>query len=174
MAHINPDLFFDVLLPMLQVKLTAFFGLSSPEGSQNFFSKLIQLKVDGQPFFKNIDCQLICADCRKLERPEEQMMCNHVKQTAHWLSAPKAERFKQVYLLNPARALKELMGIISDDFIPCFPKEQIEKMFSLPPIVTKSVPEYVFVCTDPSAGRSQLAICIGYFIEMTFVVSRLF
>lgn len=172
MAHINPDLFYDVLLPMLQVKLTAFFGLSSPEGSQNFFSKLINLKVDGQPFFKNIDCQLICSECRKLERPEEQMMCNHVKQTAHWLSAPKADRFKQVYMLNPARALKELMGIIADDFIPCFPKEQIERMFALPPIITRSTPQYVFVSCDPSAGRSQLAVCVGYYDETTFVVRK--
>jgi hypothetical protein len=172
MAHINPDLFFSVLLPMLQMTMTAFFGLSSPEGTQNFFSKLVNFKVDGQPFFKNIDCQLICAACRKLESAEEQMMCNHVKQSAHWLSAPKAERFKKLYMADPARALKEIMGIIADDFVPCFPKDQINQMFNLPVVVTKSTPQYVFVACDPSAGRSQMAVCIGYYDETTFVVRK--
>jgi hypothetical protein len=172
MAHINPNLFYDVVVPILQMKNTAFFGLSSPEGSQNFFSKLIKLEDNGHPFFKNVDCQLICEECRKLDM-EEQVKCNHVKQQAHWLSQRKGDRFKKIYLTDPARALKELMGIIADNYIACFPKEQIKNMFSLPPFIRRSTPQYVFVAVDPSGGGiSQLALCVGYFCEMDFVVSN--
>ncbi len=153
------------------MKDTALFALSSPEGSQNYFSKLINLKVGGQPFFRVCDCQMICEDCRKLER-EKQILCNHVKQTAHWLSSKKGDRLKLLYAADPATAIKEFGGIIEDEFVPCFPKNMIERMFSLPPVVTSSVPQYIFVCVDPSGGgMSHLAICTGYYDERDFVVS---
>ena len=34
MAHIDPDLFFKVVVPILQMRNTALLGLSSPEGSR--------------------------------------------------------------------------------------------------------------------------------------------
>jgi hypothetical protein len=170
-AHVNPDLFFKVILPILQMKNTALFALSSPEGSQNYFSKLINLKVNGQPFFRICDCQMICEDCRKLDR-DKQIQCNHVKQTAHWLSSKKGERLKLLYAADPATAMKELAGIIEDDYLPCFPKDLIAAMFAMPPVVTQSTPNFVFVTVDPSGGgMSQLAICSGYYRETDHVVS---
>lgn len=173
-AHVNPELFFKVILPILQMKNTALFALSSPEGSQNYFSKLINLKVDGQPFFRICDCQMICEDCRKLDR-DKQVLCNHVKQTAHWLSSKKGERLKLLYKADPATAIKELSGIIEDDYVPCFPKDLIAQMFTMPPILTTSSPNYVFVTVDPSGGgMSQLAICSGYYQENEHVVSQFY
>lgn len=171
-AHINPDLFFKVILPILQMKNTALFALSSPEGSQNYFSKLINLKVDGHPFFRVCDCQLICEDCRKLDR-DKQILCNHVKQTAHWLSSKKGARLKMLYAADPATAIKEFGGIIEDEYVPCFPKELIAHMFTgIPAVITTATPTYVFVTVDPSGGgMSQLAICSGYYRETDHVVS---
>jgi len=154
------------------MKNTALFALSSPEGSQNFFSKMINLKVDGEPFFRVCDCQLICEDCRKLE-PEKQVLCTHVKQTASWLSGKKGQRLKVLYSADPATLAKEMMGIIADDYLPCFPHDLIKQCFSLPPYVTKTAPKYVFITVDPSGGGvSQLGICSGYYTdELEFVVS---
>lgn len=171
-AHIAPELFFKVIVPILQMADTALFALSSPEGSQNFFSKLINLKVGDEPFFRVCDCQMICEDCRKLE-PEKQILCNHVKQQAKWLSTKKGDRLKLLYGADSATVAKEMMGVIADDYLPCFPQELINSMFSLPPIVTKSSPKYVFITVDPSGGGvSQLGICSGYYNdELEFVVS---
>ena len=153
---------------------TALFALSSPEGSNNYFSKLINLKIDGEPFFRICDCQMICEDCRKLDR-DKQILCNHVKQTAHWLSSKKGQRLKLLYAADPATAIKEFGGIIEDEYVPCFPKELIDQMFKMPPIVTTSVPTYVFMTVDPSGGgMSQLAICSGYYREFDHVVRFFF
>ena len=115
---------------------------------------------------------MICEDCRKLDR-EEQILCNHVKQTAHWLSSDKSARLKNLYLADPATAIKEFGGIIEDDFVPCFPKADIERFFQRAPFMTHSSPRYIFVTCDPSGGgMSQLAICSGYYDDLlNFVVS---
>lgn len=153
------------------MKNTALFALSSPEGSQNYFSKLINLKVGGIPFFRICDCKMICEECRKLDL-DKQIFCNHIKQTAHWLSQPRGDRLKLLFLEDPSTAIKEMSGIIQDDFVPCFSKELIETLFLLPPVVTKSTPEFVFITVDPSGGgMSQLAICTGYYDESDYVVS---
>lgn len=115
---------------------------------------------------------MICEDCRKLEK-DEQILCNHVKQTAHWLSSAKGDRLKHLYAADPATAIKEFAGMIEDDFVPCFPKAQIEDLFSRPTYITRSTPSHVFVACDPSGGgMSQLAICSGYYdSDLNFVVS---
>ena len=156
------------------MKNTSLFALSSPEGSQNFFSKLINLKVNGEPFFRICDCQMICEDCRKLEQ-EKQILCNHVKQTAKWLSSKKGQRLKLLYGADSATVAKEMMGLIADDYLPCFPVELINEMFEAPPKMTTSTPEYVFITVDPSGGGvSQLGICSGYYDDdLNFVVSYL-
>lgn len=174
MAHIDPDLFFKVVVPILAMKDTALLGLSSPEGSSNYMSKLMNLKdpVTGEFFFRVCDCFMICEECRKLDR-EQQILCNHVKQTAHWLSSDKTARLKNLYLADPATAIKEFGGIVEDDFVPCFCKNDIERFFQRDGYMTHSTPRYIFVCVDPSGGgMSQLAICSGYYDDtLNFVVS---
>lgn len=170
----DPDLFFKVIVPILQMRNTALLALSSPEGSSNYFSKLINLKDhEGNPFFRVCDCFMICEECRKLDR-EKQILCNHVKQTAHWLSSDKANRLKMLYAADPATAIKEFGGIIEDDFVPCFPAAEIERFFDRKPYVMQSAPRYIFVTCDPSGGgMSQLAICSGYYDDtLNFVVSQ--
>lgn len=152
------------------MKNTALFALSSPEGNQNYFSKLLTLKVDGQPFFRICDCVMICEDCKRLEN-DKQLLCNHVKQTAHWLSDKKGDRLKLLFAADPAAGIRELTGRIMDDYIPCFKKERIDRMFALSPIIPKFCPEYIFVSVDPSGGgTSELAICSGYFDGVDHVV----
>lgn len=174
-AHVDPALFYKVVVPILSMKQTALLALSSPEGSQNYFSKLIQLvdPATNLPFFRVCNCFLICEECRKLEL-EEQVKCNHVKQTATWLSQKRTNRNKLLYGTDPATLAKELAGVITDDFVPCFPRKYLEKMFQRTPYLTKSSPEYIIVTVDPSGGgMSQLAICSGYYdADLSFVVSR--
>jgi hypothetical protein len=157
------------------MKNTCLFALSSPEGNDNYFSKLINLKVDGKSLFRHVQCQMICEECRKLEM-EEQIFCNHVKQTPHWLSSKKGARLKLLYMADPATAIKEFGGIIQDNFVPCFPRDLIHQMFSNPSYLTESAPEYVFITVDPSGGgMSQLAICSGYYtLDGSFVVNPFF
>jgi hypothetical protein len=152
---------------------TALIALSSPEGSQNYFSKLINFKLDGESLFRVCDCQLVCEDCRKLDR-ELQIKCNHVKQTPPWLSEERTRKWKMITMSDPATALREYAGIIEDDFQPCFSKELLNRMFTNPPVSIAYSPKYIFVAVDPNGGGiSQLAICSGYYDEgLNFVVRK--
>lgn len=155
------------------MKDTALLALSSPEGSDNYYSRLINLKDDNDySFFRIIDCFMVCESCRKLER-DKQILCDHVKQTAFWLSSRKTKRLKALYKTDPGTALRELTGMIVDDFTPCFRREDIEELFNLKPILTKYSPKHVYVAVDPNGGGpSQMAIVSGYFDSDTrFVVS---
>jgi hypothetical protein len=96
-----------------------------------------------------------------------------VKQTAKWLNSKKGQRLKLLYGADSATVAKEMMGIIADDYLPCFPAERIEALFAAPMKKTLSTPKYVFITVDPSGGgMSQLGICSGYYDdELNFVVS---
>lgn len=173
-AYVDPNLFYKVVVPILQMRQTALLALSSPEGSQNYFSRLLTLKDNnGHDFFRVKNCNLICEECRKLDK-EDQVKCNHVKPQTPWLSESKKDRMKLLYATDPATSIRELYGMVEDDFIPCFDKNDIHRFFSRPAYDTRSTPEYIFVTVDPSGGgMSQLAICSGFYDEaLNFVVSE--
>ena len=130
---------------------------------------------DEEPFFRVKDCFMICESCRKLER-EEQIKCNHVKQTAHWLSKRKGSRLMALYKTDPGTAIREFGGIIEDDFTPCFRKEDIARVFALPSYGRNYSPHQIYVAVDPNGGGpSQLAIVTGYYDgDTNFVVSFFF
>jgi len=67
-AHIDPQLFYQTILPILQMKNTALLCLSSPEGDDNYYSQLLNLRdpILGGPFFRVVECFMICKDCQKL------------------------------------------------------------------------------------------------------------
>jgi hypothetical protein len=54
---VDPDLLKQTILPILQMKNTAFLALSSPGNSENHFSQLYNLLDDttGEPWFRRID-----------------------------------------------------------------------------------------------------------------------
>jgi len=153
---------------------TALIALTSPEGSENYFSRLTNLQDDdtGEPFFRLIDCLMVCSDCRKLEY-EEQIKCTHVKQHAFWLDARKVQRLKQLYKADAATGLRELTGVVADDFDPCFDKHEIARFFSRPPVIAEAAPKYIYVSVDPNGGgASRMGITSGYFdVRGHFVVT---
>jgi hypothetical protein len=157
------------------MSLTSLIALSTPEGSANYFSKLLTTvdKKTGESLFYVCNCILICEDCLKLSK-EEQVQCKHVKQTAFWLNTEKTDKYKLLLAHDPAAAIREFAGQIEDDYVVVFPKEVMKRVFDLPPMVYGSSPKYVFVTVDPSGGGvSQMAMCIGYYDEATevFLVS---
>lgn len=135
--------------------------LSSPEGDANYYSGLLNLKKpNGEPFFHVIDCFLICKACQKLERAK-QINCTHVPTATPWLSSRKIKELKQ--LLSPEDALRELAGGVVSDHKPALPKEDVNRLFALPPYLTMSSPGYIFTTCDPNGGGpSQMSLVSVY------------
>lgn len=176
-AHIQEELFFKVIVPILSVAQTALIALTSPEGSENYFSRLVNLQDETtkEQFFRVIDCLMICKECRKLEAAD-QAKCTHVKQEAFWLDNRKINRLKQLYKADPATLLREFGGAIADDYEPCFDRHEISVFFNRAPVLAMSPPKQIYVSVDPNGGgASRMAITSGYFDPRGhFVVSSFY
>lgn len=165
MAHIKRELFFETVAPIQQMGKTALIGLSSPDGSANYFSQLMNLTESDdsdEKFFKIINSILICHECRQLPK-EEQLQCTHIKPDTPWLSSRKTRRLKRLYKADPAMGLRELIGVTEDDFHACFDARDIARVFALPPFITQKQPKQICVAVDPNGGGpSKMAIVSGY------------
>lgn len=138
----------------------------------NFYSRLLDKKDDeGIPFFNTIRAGRTCEDCQKL--PYEQMiLCDHVRQTAHWKSVSKHKRIRLLYEGDEARAARELKGVVASSFTPCFEKQLITSCFALPRYIEDAPPKTLYVTADPTGGGpSRLAIASGFLEGTTMVVS---
>jgi hypothetical protein len=174
-AHIAPELFYQTILPILQMKNTALIALSSPGDSDNYMSRLIEAKDGADAWFKVVQAVMVCSECRKLSR-EKQLMCQHVPHTAHWLSKRKFERLKLLYKDAPGTGLREYAGMVVSDHAPCFNPDHIAMFAEGQHVVTQSAPDFIYVAADPSGGGpSHCAIVSGFFNrDGKFVVSILY
>ena len=160
---------------MCQLGNTSFIGISSPQGANNTFSKWVEKLEPGRPdetFFTVVKCERVCADCRKLDRTQ-QLQCDHVKQTAHWIDDENTKRIKCLMEDDEATALRELTGVIEDDLIPVFNREIIQRMFMLPPFrADLERPKTICIAVDPNGGgsNSSLGIMSGYFTSNSIFV----
>lgn len=122
--------------------------------------------------FKRVDCFRICEACRQLDN-EEAIKCEHIPQTAHWLSESRTKRLKGLYSNASALALREYGGMIVSDHAPVYAKRDIAAAFALPRVQTTAPPNIIFTAVDPSGGGpSHMAITSGYYTNNgDFVVS---
>jgi hypothetical protein len=110
-AHVDANLFFKTIVPILSMRNTCLLALSSPDTDDNYFSNLLNLKKEnGESFFQIINCFQICAKCMKLERAKA-IRCTHVKSSSHWLSSRKIAELKQLYRADPVRCFCVLFVI---------------------------------------------------------------
>lgn len=156
-------MFYKTIVPILQLKNTSLLALSSPEGNENYYSQLLNLKDEfGNPWFKVINKRMICSECQKGDRAT-QLACDHVPKTEEWLSNPKFERLKALYANAKGTALQELAGMVVSDYIPCFNSDDINVTFMAPRVLTKSPPGWILIGLDPTGqGPSKLGISASY------------
>ena len=148
--------------------------LSSPEGDANYYSELMNVKdkETGKPFFRVVDCFQICKACLKLERTE-QIKCNHIKNTAHWLDQRKVKKLKALYAANPEDAMREFQGLVVSDYTPCFHKLDIDRLFSRPTAEVVAPPKQIVVACDPNGGGpSEMSMASGYYDKTGCLVVR--
>lgn len=171
-AHVPEDLFYETIVPILELKRTSLLCISTPMDDFNFYSRLLDKKDDeGIPLFNTIRAGRVCDECQKLPY-EEMIMCDHVRQTAHWKSVASHKKVRLLYDGDEARGARELKGIVASSYIPCFEKKLVTSCFMLPRFVNEVPPRHLFIAADPTGGGpSMLAVVSGYMDGTTLVVS---
>lgn len=177
MAYIAPDLFYEVILPLIGVSRTRIIGISTPTKDRfNFFHRMINLRYPGtdDPVFKTYIVEVVCKYCK---RTKQHNSCRHeLHKLPDWKSASKLEIIKLIY--GPDREdmeARENLGMMLADRDNIFDEEwlaNLEKRQRWENFSPEFRPQVIFMAVDPNAGgSSQLAIVSGAFIMNMFVVS---
>ena len=174
MAYMDPSLFFEVIVPLIEVNKAIILGISTPVGDAfNFFARMIDLSYPGTPdrVFSSIIIELACARCKRMKRAGD---CRHMlRMLPSWKGAEKFELAKLIYGdAQDETRQRESLGIAAGCKDTTFEASWIKRFAKRSPWSNFS-PEYqpqqIFIGIDPNAGgTSQMAI-----VSMTRILDEL-
>jgi hypothetical protein len=168
-AFMALDVFFEVIVPLLEMETTALIAISTPLDGMNFYSEMFELKGgDGKPLFNTLRMGLSCDKCQKMGKAAD---CTHMASvTPPWKSAAKFDMVKAIYGDRKDLLARESMGQITNDAASIFAQGMVEKLLAKSCWVLKNKAKYVFLGVDPNGGGdSQMAI-VTMVMEMNNIV----
>jgi len=168
-AFMALDVFFEVIVPLLEMDTTALIAISTPLDGMNFYSEMFELKGgDGKPLFNQLRIGMSCKKCQDAGKAAD---CTHMASVVPpWKSAAKFDMVKAIYGDRKDILARESMGQITNDAASIFSQGMVEKLLAKQPWVLKSGAKYVFLGVDPNGGGdSQMAI-VTMVMEMNNII----
>ena len=187
-AYVNKDLFFETIVPLLEMKTCSLICISTPLDELNWFSTLLNMTdIDGEPFFHVTRLDTICAKCKLLSRGDMTKCTHKTDILPQWKSGQRHERNKKLYEMDDiGRGLRENAGIVTGDDNTVFDRKVLNDLFShdtMPRYDNRRdvKPRAIYMMVDPDGdGESELAITSGFIVHShptvpagTFVVRHL-
>ena len=157
-AFMALDVFFEVIVPLLEMETTALIAISTPLDGMNFYSEMFDLKGgDGQPLFNTLRIGLSCAKCQAAGKSAD---CTHMQDVIPpWKSAAKFDMVKAIYGDRKDLLARESMGQITSDNASVFPEKLINRLMDRPEYRLQNSAPFVFLGVDPNGGgASEMAI----------------
>jgi len=157
-AFMALDVFFEVIVPLLEMETTALIAISTPLDGLNFYSEMFDLTgADGKPLFNTLRVGLACDRCQKAGKAAE---CTHMASIIPpWKSQAKFEMVKSIYGDRKDLLARESMGQITNDAASVFSQKMVDKMFDKVPWQLRNKARFIFLGVDPNGGgTSELAI----------------
>ena len=158
-AYVDLRLFYEVVLPLIEMSNSVMIMISTPVNTFNFFSKLLTLKDPrGNPMFLTYSVDLVCARCRAGDAPEK---CRHLSHMLpRWKSEEKMSLAEMIMQGEEVTTLlRESRGLVIDDETSYFDREDIEELVRRAPWTPRpdERPRYVVVAIDPNtrSGKSS-------------------
>jgi len=168
-AFMALDVFFEVIVPLLEMETTALIAISTPLDGMNFYSEMFDLKGgDGQPLFNTLRIGLSCAKCQAAGKASE---CTHMKDVIPpWKSAAKFDMVKAIYGDRKDLLARESMGQITSDQASVFSEKLINRLMERPEYQLQNPAKYVFLGVDPNGGGSSEMAIITMTMEMNNII----
>ena len=148
----NPELFYQVVVPLLGVKNTALLAISTPQDEFNYYTELMALEnAHGEPLFLCIKIGLMCKRCQ-----EEGLVCNHrLSMSPHWKPPERTAKVDAVMASNPTLRDRETRGVVSSTMRFLIDKLIIQEFQKREPgVFADGRPNVLFSAIDPSGGGS--------------------
>jgi len=95
-AYMDLGVFYEVIVPLMEVGGTATICISTPLSSWNFYSELTEVRDDrGRLVFNVIKVGMVCERCRGTEREDQ---CTHPSgDRPDWKPEDNLEKVKAIY-----------------------------------------------------------------------------
>jgi len=179
MAYITKDLFFQVILPLIEVNTARIIGISTPTGNRhNLFTRLIRLRYPGtdDKVFASYEVELVCEMCK---RNGNYNTCKHVDHLMPpWKGGTKKEIAKLIYGEEEEDTrIRESLGVALGDQDCIFEGQWITNLSNRVRWANERpvhAPKLIFMAVDPnSGGSSHMAIVSMAYIHNMLVVSAL-
>ena len=162
----------EVIMPLLVVKGTILICITTPKGSNNLVTQLMNATdSDGKAFFKTLHATTICEECMKKETMSERAACTHGYVPHYKDRANQSKNAELAKVLDTVGTMaQEDCGVILDDAEDnVFDQEVIRKAFDLrnKAVIWDEVyvPERIFVALDPNGlGNSDTAL-VSFFVS---------
>ena len=170
-SFISQDVFYKVILPLLEVESTALIMISTPEGEGNYYSQMLDMKDHlARPLFNTIRIGMICAWCQS-NNPTPSSCTHRETERPQWKSVTAARTVRAMYGNRTNLHQRESMGMVVTDGECAFPSKWIHRLLKGERLAPPSEPEYIFVACDPNGGgSSDMAIMSVVRMGGTFVV----
>lgn len=167
-------------MPLLGLKNTVLFMISTPSDSYNIFSRIMKMKDRlGRPLFLLVDLELACEICKEKGTPER---CTHrLEHLPPWKSEKKQELMNALMADKKREMARENYGIVTDAGQSYIPKNAIDRWFAMPreTITARNPAHVVIVCVDPNdnGGKNasemaiaSIALCWGRKVVRFFLL----
>ena len=165
----DTKVFYEVIVPLLEVENTALICISTPQDSMNFYSEMFTLKTpDGKALFNTLEVSLVCAACKASENPER---CPHMSdEIPPWKSLQKLDMVKAIYGDKTELLKRESMGVITEDMMSVFREKFVNSLFDRPRYKLRKLPLFVFVACDPNGGGDSEMGLVSLVVEYNSIV----
>ena len=179
-AYMDLKVFYEVVIPLLEMEEAILIMISTPVDSFNFFTQLLRMKNPntGESVFLTYEADLVCERCAQTAHPEK---CRHMlKYLPPWKSSDKLEIVSMILKDRETTLLRESMGVVTDEGGSLFPNENIDIFANELPVVLdeRMYPSQLLITCDPNARdsrtSSEMALTAVFYERGTFTVSFLF
>ena len=169
-AYLDLSVFYEIVVPLLEMETTALIAISTPSDSLNFYSEMFELKdAQGDPFFRTINVNLVCDACRAAGKGSS---CTHNQDLIPpWKSAAKLDMVRALYADQQDLMQRESMGAITDSAKSLFKSEDVMDVMRTT-VDLPLEPDFVFIGVDPNGGGSSMMAIVSVVLheEAVYVV----
>lgn len=154
-AHMDSDVFFQVVVPLLTVRHTAVLAISTPDDEFNYYTALLECGL-----FKTIRVGLMCMPC-----VAKGIQCIHMgKHLPSWKSSENHEKVMKVMEHNKLLAAREIGGLIVTSKSFVF-QTFVGPLKAAPLYQLQQKPRVLHCGIDPSGGgkKSDWSMFTGCF-----------
>jgi len=160
-AFLSYMLFMETILPTLTKGHTCLIAISTPQGEDNVYTWLTELKDSargGQSMFNVVRTSRVCDACVAADKA---MTCTHLRsKLPPWQEMSKVARMAQLYENDPHLHMREIMGRSADAGTKAFLADDVNRFFASKVRIDNAADvRAVYISADPSGGgTSELAV----------------